>query len=239
MKSPPMRIPEQEAVEHRLITPAVRVFSAGIILIMGLGIASIFWKMPSGDGTRHALFHGDVICDILTTTPLPCESLALLAPEERALIDLPVLDIAPMTGGGADKIAQMYEPPAVLIIHTPEEAKTTSPVMSEVAENEEPVTPQRFTPMRQVAEKPISLEPGDRDFQPKPTSVCITEKSDELNIKFQFAENSRASVDDSAEPELPSDPFSTASVPIVSASVPTLQPLTPIHFGNLSPLQPL
>jgi len=235
MKSPHVQVSEQEAVAHRLITPAVRIFSASVILIMGLGIASIFWKMPNGGEIYHALFHEDVLDENLVATPLPCESLALLSPEKRALIDLPAFEIAPLTGGGTDKIAQRYEPPTVSTIHSPDQEETISPVISPVAaetvEEEEPVTPQKFTPMRQVAENPISLEPGDRDFQPKPTSVCTTEKSDELSMRFQFAENLRTTVDDSTEPELPSDPFPNESAPTASVPMSTLQPLTPIHFA--------
>ena len=217
---------------HRIITPTARIFSAVVILIMGLGIASVFWKMPNGE-SHHALFHGDIIDRELITTPLPSGEIALLSLEERALMELPMLDFVPVVGGGAEKYAQIYEPPDFF---SPEREETIIsqvvaifPAVVETVREERPVLPLIFEPMRQIVEKPIFLETVDKDFQSKPASVSTAEKSDEFLTRFHFAENSLASFGDSVESELPSDPF----------PMPALQPLTPIHFGNLSPLLPL
>ena len=229
-------VSEHEAVMHRFITPTARVASAAVILVMGLGIASIFWKMPSGNGTHHALFAEGMVDQNLAATPLPCESLALLSHEERTQISLPTLDIGPVAGVPTGMVVQIYEPPlALLALHTPEPESVITPVSLEAVS----VSQQRFEPMRHVVEKPILVEPACRDFPSKPTSVSTVETSDELLTLFQFAENSLATVDESAEPEPPSNPFPVASAESVTVAMPTLQPLTPIQFGNLAPLTPL
>ena len=242
MKNPPhTHVSEHEPVMHRLLTPTVRFVSAMVILVMGFGIASVFWKIPTNAETHHALFHGDMIDENIMATPLPCESLALLSHHERMQIELPTLDIAPVVGDGRDKIAQLYEPPAALIARISEPEEMVFPVMVEPVPLEELLPSQ---PMRHVVEKPIMLELVDRDFPSKPESVCTTERSDILLTTFHFAENSRASLGGSPELTLPSDPFSAAvpSVTVPSAALPpmpTLQPLVPIEFGNLAPLLPL
>ena len=267
MKNPPhTQVSEHEPVMHRLLTPTVRLFSAAIILVMGFGIASVFWKIPTNAEANHALFHGDMIDENIMATPLPCESLALLSHHERMQIELPTLDIAPAVGDGRDKIAQLYEPPAALIARV-SEPHVSEPHVSEphVSEPEGMVFPVAVEPMllddllpsqpmRHIVERPIMLELVDRDFPSKPESVCTTERSDILLTTFHFAENSRASLSDSTELTLPSDPFSAAmpSATVPSAAVPsmaspsatvppmpTLQPLVPIEFGNLAPLLPL
>ena len=247
MNNPPhAHVSEHEPAMHRLLTPTVRFFSAMVILVMGFGIASVFWKIPTNTETHHALFHGDMVDENIMATPLPCESLALLPHHERMQIELPTLDIAPVVGDGRDKIAQLYEPPAALI------ARISEPRVSEPEETFFPVTAEPVSleellpsqPMRHIVEKPIMVELVDRDFPSKPESVCTTERSDILLTTFHFAENSRASVGDSTELALPSDPFSATlpSVVVPSAAfppMPTLQPLVPIEFGNLAPLLPL
>ena len=230
--SPPPRASDHEAAMRRLITPTAQIVAAAVILVTGLGIASIFWKMPNSNST-HALYNKDIIDPELATTALPSRSPALLSPEELAEIALPMLDIVPAAAQHTQQYTQLYPAPASLAGQVPEAADPFPPVM----EQGEPMVPQKFEPMRQVTEeKAISIEPVNKDFQPKPASVGTAEKSDEMLATFLFAGNSRIDVDidTSIEPAPPMDPF-----PIVSAPTPALQPLRPLQFGNLSHLQPL
>jgi len=237
MNSPtPPRNSEHEVPMHRFITPAVRVVSAVVILVSGLGIASIFWKMPNGSET-YALYHNEVIDQNLTATTLPDESMALISPEQQAQISLPVLGIEPAMGGGTEKYTQLYEPPASLVTRAAEPEKAVSPAVEK-----ELLVPQKFEPMRPVVgEKPLFVEHVNKDFQPKPDSVSTVEKSEKMHAMFLFAENNRIEMDSSSEPAPPMDPFPTDLFPIVSApvSASALQPLQPLHIGNLSPLLPL
>jgi len=92
--------------------------------------------------------------------------------------------------------------------------------------------------MRQIIdEKPISVEPVNREFQSKPSSVSTVEKSDEMLSIFHFAENRKADSELLSEPESPVDPF--ADTFAIAASTPALQPLQPLQLDVLSPLLPL
>jgi len=235
MSPPPQRISEREAAMHRLITPSARIISAMVILITGLGIASIFSKMPNGN-EMHALYNHDVIDQDLAAVVLPNESESLISSEERAHISLPTLDIAPLSGSGTEKYTQIYEPPASLAARfaDPEEADEEASPPPIVAE--ELLVSQKFEPMRQVADEgPLAVEPLDKCFPPKPESVSTAEKSDEMHAMFLFAENSRMELENSSEPAPPMDPFPVVSAPTSSS----LQPLQPLHIGNLCPLLPL
>ena len=247
MTSPlPPGVSEHEMAMHRLITPTARILSAAVILITGMGISAIFWKMPNGNA-HYALYHDGIIDSGLMVTPLPSESIALLSLEERKQVMLPELEVSPVADGGIGKYTQVYEPPASVAVLDSESRKIDS-VVVEVEPVFAPVVPQKFEPMRPVIEeKPIAVESVSLEFQPKPTSVSTVEKSDELLSMFLFAENSRVDFDrlaesDSAESDSaePIDPFSGAdsfSRAVVSAS--ELQPLKPIQLERLSPLLPL
>ena len=227
----PHRVSEQETIIHHLVAPTARILAAVAILITGLGISAIFWKMP-GSTEQHALCYEGVVDKNLSEIPLPDESLALLAPEER--FALPTLDIAPVTDGGAAKYTQVFPLPASLAALDAEQQKRDVSSMED--ENETMlVAPQKFEPLRRVVvEKPIFVESVNRDFQSQPASVSTAEKSEELHSKFQFAENIRADSEDSA---MPTDPF---PVPVAASTVPALQPLQSIRFDNrLTPLAPL
>jgi len=228
MKSPHIHHSDHEAAMHRLITPSARIVSATVILIAGLGIATVFWKMPTGN-ENHALYDKGMIDKTIAGAPLPDESIALLSLEERSQISLPMFDIAPATDCGTAAYTQLYEPPPSLVAMLPEQEQIVSTVAEEL------LAPQKFEPMRQITdEKPISIEPVNKDFQPKPPSVSTIEKSDEMISRFLFAENSRSALDTLAEPQPPTDPF-----PMVSVPMPVLQPLKPLYFEDLTPLHPL
>ena len=218
----PHNTPEHEAGTHRLLTPATRIFTAAVILFTGAGVSAVFWKMPTSAG-RYELCHADNVDKNLVSVPLPNQSVAALTTDEMDQIVLPAFDITPITDSGGEKYAQIYEAPASLVSLNME---TTV---------EEPVWtagPQKFEPMRQIVEeKPISLEPIDRDFLSKPVSVSTTEKSDELLQRFHFAENSRFEHSVSGQP---TDPFAET---IKSTAL--LQPLQPLQLASLSPLLPL
>ena len=220
----PHCVPECGTAMHRLVTPTARIFAAAVILITGMGISAVFWKMP-GYSESHALCHDGVVDENLITVPLPSESIARLSPDDR--ITLPALDIVPATDSGADKYTQVYPVPASLAALDAEQRQEDEPTM--------PVTPQKFEPLRRVVvEKPIFVESINRDFQPQPISVSTVEKSEELHSKFHFAENIRADLEDSA---VPTDPFAGQ---MAASTIPTLQPLQSIRFNNgLSPLVPL
>ncbi|MCL2005391.1 MAG: hypothetical protein FWG73_04420 [Planctomycetaceae bacterium] len=213
---------EHEASAHRLATPAARIFAAMVILLTGSGIATVFWKMPTGTEV-HALYDSNVIDQDLAGVPLPDESIAVFSLEERAHIVLPLLEMGPVTDNGSDKYAQVYPTsPAVASLHI-EQGQFISP-----PRHTEPVIPQMIPqgiePIRQILEeKPILLEPVDRDFPPRPDSVSTSlhtiEKSDELFSLFQDTER---------DTEL-----------ILSTLTSELKPLPPFEFSGLSPLYPL
>jgi len=241
MNSPtPPRNSVHEVPMHRFITPAVRVVSAVVILVSGLGIASVFWKMPGG-GETYSLYHNEVMDQNLAATTLPDELRALISPEQQAQMSLPMLDVEPAVGGGTEKYTQLYEPPASLVNEPPASLATRAAEPEKAvlpALEKELLVPQRFEPMRPViGEKPLSVEHVNKDFQPKPDSVSTAEKSEEMQAMFLFVGNNRMEMDRSSEPVPPMDPFPADLFPIVSA--PALQPLQPLHIGNLSPLLPL
>ena len=226
----PHRVSEQGTTIHHLVAPAARILAAAVILITGLGISAVFWKMP-GSSEFHALCHDGVVDENLTAALLPSESNTVLAPDEH--ITLPALDgIVPVAGNGADKYTQVYPVPASLAALDAEQR--IMDVASVEDEMTMPAVPQKFEPLRRVVvEKPIFVESVNREFQPQPASVSTAEKSEELYSKFQFAENIRADSEDSA---VPTDPFSVVAAP----AMPALQPLQLIRLDNgLTPLIPL
>lgn len=230
MTSPiPPKSSGRETSAQRLITPAVQVVTAAIILFTGAGVAAIFWQMPTGS-EYYDLCQADVVDKDLAAVPLPHESVAVISPEAMQQIVLPTLGVAPTADSGAEKYAQAYDPPASLESIHPIENKT--PIL---VEEESPVALQKFEPMRHIVEKkPIVLEPVDHDFLPKPESVSTAEKSDEMLSKFHFAENGKSDYDTSSVPLPPTDPF-----PLPQPSESPLQPLQPLSADGLSPLLPL
>jgi len=221
---------------HRLVSPATRIVSATVILITGMGISAIFWKMPQGNES-HALYHVGSVDQVLAATPLPSESIATLSPEVRGRMALPELDFAPVADEGIGKYTQVYAPPVALAARNSDFTR-----IGTVSADEEPVpipiVPQRFEPMRQIIdEKPISVEPVNREFQSKPSSVSTVEKSDEMLSLFHFAENRKADSELLLEPESPVDPF--ADTFAIAVHSPALQPLLPLQLDALSPLLPL
>ena len=220
----PPSTPEHGASTHRLLTPATRIFTAAVILFTGAGVSAVFWKMPTSAG-RYELCHAGNVDKKLVSVPLPDQSVAVLTKDEMDQMVLPTFDIVPITDSGGEKYTQIYEAPASLVsLNT--ETTVEEPVWT--------ASPQKFEPMRQaVEEKPISIEPINRDFLSKPVSVSTTEKSDELLQRFYFAENSRAEFERSV-PGQPTDPFAGTTQPTAS-----LQPLQPLQLANLSPLLPL
>ena len=225
MTSPPHRVSERVTTIHHLITPTARILAAAVILVTGMGISAVFWKMPKS-AEHHALCHD--IDKNLAAAPLPSELTALLAPGEQ--ITLPAFDIAPVIDSGESKYAQAYPMPAVLAALDAEQGKLD--VLSKEDETMIPVTPKKIEPMRRiVVEKPIIVESVNREFPSKPESVNTTDKSDELLSMFHYAENSRTDVDHSAEP---ADPF-----PEAASTVPVLRPLQSVQFSGLIPLTPL
>jgi len=207
-----------------------------VILITGMGISAIFWKMPQGN-EHHAFCHEAIIDQGLATTPLPSEAIAALSPEARGGMILPELDYMPAAAEGIGKYTQVYPPPVSLAVRNSDSTRVDT-----VSAEEEPVyvpsVPLRFAPMRQIIdEKPISVEPVIREFQSKPNSVSTTEKSDEMLTLFHFAENRKVDSELLSEPESPVDPF--ADTFAIAASTPTLQPLQPLQLDVLSPLLPL
>ena len=230
MTSPPSPVSDHGTAIHRFVTPTARIISAAVILITGMGISAIFWKMPAGS-ELHALYNEDIVSKDLAAIPLPSESNAMLAPDEQ--ITFPALDIAPVTDSGAERYAQIYPRPASLAALDAEQTKKETPTIQE--EETLLAAPQKFEPIRTVVEKPIFVESVNREFQSQPVSVNTTEKSDELLSQFYFVGNSRPDIDDSIEMKLPEDPFPMAAV----SALPPLQPLQPIRVNGLSPLQPL
>jgi len=233
MNSPPhLRVSEREMSMHRLVSPTARIFSATVILITGMGISAIFWKMPKG-GENHALCHAGIIDQGLAATPLPSETVAILSPEEREGMTLPKLDYTPVADNVIEQYAQVYAPPVSLAARSSDLPKIDT-VSAKGESALVPIAPKKFEPMRQIIEeKPISVEPVNREFQSKPNSVSTVEKSDEMLSRFHFAANRRADSERLSEPESPMDPFAIA----VHAS--TLQPLQSLQLETLSPLLPL
>ena len=226
------RVSERETVVNRLAVPTARIFAATVILVTGAGVSAVFWKMPTAN-ELHALYHEGVVDQELAAAPLPNESVPNISLEEMQQMSLPMLDFAPapVADDGASQYAQVYPAPAPLVAAV--NAVHGRDISQEIEETFTPVTPQKFEPVRQVIdEKPISVEPVNRDFPPMPTSVSTTERSDELLTAFHFVENSKAGLDNS--PEQPTDPF-----PVATAAVPALQPLQPIQLDGLAPLLPL
>jgi len=230
MTSPiPPCVSERETVINRLAVPSARIFAATIILVTGAGVSAVFWKMPTAN-ELHALYHEGVVDQELAAVPLPNESVPNISFEETQQMSLPMLDFAPVADTGASKYAQVYPAPAPLVAAN---ARQGWEVLEETEESIIPVTPQKLEPVRHVIdEKPISVEPVNRNFPPMPTSMGTTERSDKLLAAFHFVENSKVEFD--LLPEQPADPF-----PVVSAAIPALQPLQPIQLDGLSPLLPL
>jgi len=232
---PTQRVSEREALMYRLMSPTARIVSATVILITGMGLSAIFWKMPQSN-ERHALYCEGSIDQGVAATPLPSESIATLSPEVRERMTLPELDFTPIAAEGIPKYTQVYPLPVSLAARN-----SDSRVVTVSADEESvtvPIVPQRFEPMRQIIdEKPISIEPVNREFQLKPSSVSTVEKSDEMLSMFHFAENSRADSDLLSEQELPVDPFTDTFA--IAVNAPSLQPLQPLQPDALSPLLPL
>ena len=228
MTSPiPPRTSVHGASMHRLNAPTSRILMAAVILFTGAGISAVFWKMPAS-AESYELCNAGVVDKTLEAVPLPSESVAAISSEEVKQMALPALEVEPVADRGVEKYAQVYEAPASLAAPRPEVAVEHTAF--------KPVIPQKFEPMRQIAEeKAIAVESVNREFPSKPASVSTTEKSDELLLRFHFAENSRADFD-SAASEQPADPF-----PVMSASAPSssLQPLQPLPLEGLAPLLPL
>ena len=189
--------PEHRTGTHRLLSPTTRIFTAAVILFTGAGVSAVFWKMPTS-ADRYELCHADNVDKNLVSVPLPNQSTAALTTDEMNQMVLPTFDMAPITDGGEAKYAQVYEAPASLVsLNT--KTKVEEPAWT--------ATPQKFEPMRQIVEeRPISIEPINRDFLSKPVSVNTTEKSDELLQRFHFVENSRAELERLASGQ-PADPF--------------------------------
>jgi len=229
MKSPiPPRVSERESAIERLVTPTIRIFVATVILVTGVGVSAVFWKMPK-TAENHALYHESLVDKKLAAVPLPSESVAAISPEEMQQFTLPMLETQPIINDGAERYAQVYPAPPPLT--------TNNVIQSETPEETfPPMTPQKFEPIREIInDKPISVEPVSQEFPPIPESVSTTERSEELEATFHFVENSRAVLGNL--PEQPADPF-----PVIVAATPaasTLQPLHPLPLERLSPLRPL
>jgi len=230
----PPRVSEREKTMHRLLQPTARIATAMVLLLVGAGVAAVFWKMPRSVET-HALYSEGIMDKDIADAPLPSASIALISPEEGAEMELPTLDMVPVPSSGAVQYGQVYPAPASLVPLNAEQEKTPLPAMEEEIILT-PVVPQKkFEPMRKIAEEmPISVESIDRHFLPKPVSVSTAEKMDELLAESHFAANERAVFDNATEARQPADPF-----PIAAAVSPGLQPLKPISSGGLSPLTPL
>jgi len=193
---------------------------ATVILFTGAAVSAVFWQMPTS-ADSYNLYHAEVADPMLAAVPLPSESVASISSAEMKEMVLP--DLAPIVDTGVEKYAQVYEAPASLAAHNTEVKKVAEPSFAP------PGLPQKFAPMRQIVEeKPIAVEPVNRDFPPLPVSVNTTEKSDELTLLFNFVENDRTF-------EQPADPFAVTATPAISS----LQPLQSIQFVGLSPLLPL
>ena len=220
------RVSERETVISRLAVPSARIFSAAIILVTGTGVASVFWQMPKAYDS-HVLYNQDLVHPELAAVPLLTEAKSALLPTEIKSISLPALDIAPVTDAGAGMYGQVYPaPPAVAMVYADQNAN---------AMEEEslftPGAPQKFEPMRAIIdERPIYVEPIDKEFLPMPTSVSTTERSDALLQVFHFVENDKVERSGTAEP--PTDLFPIAAV----STMPSLQPLQPLQPGGLLPL---
>ena len=218
---------------------------AAVFLCTGAAVAAVFWQMPSSAGS-YELYHAEVADKMLAAVPLPSESVASISPEQMGEMVFP--DLAPIVDTGVEKYAQLYEAPASLAAFNTETKKEPQPSFAP------PGAPQKFEPMRQIVEeKPIVVEPVNRDFPPLPVSVNTTEKSDELVQRFHFVEHDRTSV-----PEQPANPFAdmaaatdmavapvtaapavTVAAPVAAAPAFSLLPLQPLQFVGLSPLLPL
>ena len=219
-------VSERETAMNRLAGPSVRILAATVILATGAGIAAVFWKMPQA-AEFHALYHEGVIDQELAVVPLPSATVAAISSEEMQQINLPRLGMTPAIDDGALRYAQLFTAPAPLAAINAEQGRSAPE-----EETFTPSTPQRFEPIRQVIEeRPISVEPINRDFAPMPTTVSTTERSDELLTVFHFVENSRAELGN--PPGQPADPFPVAATSSASA----LQPLQPIQLSPLLPLQ--
>jgi len=222
---------------NRLAGTSARIFAATVILVTGAGVAAVFWKMPQA-AEHHALYHEGVVDQELAAVPLPSAAVAAITPEEMQQITLPRLGMTPTIDDGALRYAQVFAAPAPLAAINAERGRSVPET-----ETFTPITPQRFEPIRQVIEeKPISVEPVNRDFAPMPTSVSTTERSDELLTVFHFVENNRAELGNSPGPptdpfpmRASADPFPVAATPSASA----LRPLQPIQLDGFSPLLPL
>ena len=227
-------VSEREKTFHHVLQPTARIVAALVVLMTGMGIAAVFWKMPNGAAT-HALCGEGIMDKNLAMAPLPSEATAMISPEEGDQMALPTLDMVPVTASGAVQYGQIYPLPASLAVLNSEQEKTS---LSAVEEESAlvPVVPQtKFEPMRKISEEtPISVESVDREFLPKPVSVSTAEKMDELLTAFHFAANERAVFDDGAEAQQPADPF-----PVAATATSGLQPLKPIRSGGLVPLTPL
>lgn len=231
MTSPPPLTSDHGTSLHHLVTPTVRIAAAAVILITGLGVAGIFWKMPK-NAEQHDLYHTEIVGNDLAAVSLPGELSSLIAPGE---LSLPASDISPAMDDGQERYTHVYQLPEPLAALEAEQKKMDEPAVEE-EESPPPAVPQKFAPMRQsTVELPIDINAVNREFQSKPVSVSTAEKSDELHSAFHFAANSRMDFEDSAEPAPPMDPFPIAAASTASS----LKPLTPVRLSGLSPLLPL
>ena len=230
MKSPtPPRAAEHELAMSYLVSPRTRILTATILLATGVCVAAVFVKMPKSTGTHTLCSEGDVNSE-LAAVPLPNEAVATLLPTEMQRIVLPTLEMTPVTDDGAEKYAQAYPaPPSLAMINT-EQGRSVLEEEPSLA----PAASQKFEPMREIIEeKPIFVEPVNRDFPPEPTSVSTIERSDRFVSSFHFVENSRA--EHAEVPGQPTDLFPIAVAPAISI----LQPLQPLQLGGLQSLPPL
>ena len=228
---PPQTSPHvcaREVPLHFFDSPAARIISAVFLLVAGVSLAAVFWKMPK-EGETYALYYGEIVDKELAVVQLPDETVATITLEEMRQMSLPDIDMAPAFDEGAEKYAQMYPAPPGLAAPASAQKNGIPPTVKEP----EPNVPKKLEPMRppieEKSQQPIeTVKPA---FQPKPTSVNPAERSDELLSEFRFAEGSRT---DFGPPPVPVDPF-----PVIASSQPALQPLQSVQSGGLSPLQPL
>ena len=194
-------------------------------MITGAGIASVFWKMPTGTQT-HALYEATLIDQHLAASPLPGSA---LSPEEQPPFDLPYLPTLgdmPLADSGATKYGLTDSTPPALASRNIEQGQFIPPTWESTWDRPKPAEAsailQSLEPIRQIIEeKPLDIEPVDRDFPPGPDFDDLT------NLTLP-----NAILDDKVQDE----PVSTSPQPGFASA---LQPLQPLRFDGLSPLQPL
>jgi hypothetical protein len=220
---PPPYAPKHGAALNRFITPSARILMAAVIVLTGAGISAVFFRMP-GTADAYDLCDRAIVDKDLAAVPLPSEAVAAISESEIQQLALPMLDQSPVRDDGGGKYAQVYAAPAALKAEQAKQGALTAEEESAFT----PVISQKFEPARQiVSAKPISVENVNRDFLPKPATVDVAERSDELQTIFHFAENSRHELESPSQSNQPANPF------------PVLQPLEPITPSGLLPLLPL